>query len=179
MGQLILSLKLKGGEREKVNVIISVTAELGLTIISKDTATGAVVFRPTLGAAVAYTGEFQIVIERGAYADVHDAVEVFAENGSHVCGYSGSIIRARLGSLVNAEEGATVFAENGSFVTAYEGSAIEAFYGAQIKARFGSYVIKHLGALVDRFCGCTVVDSFGKTISHIVETGTGGRLMGR
>ncbi len=160
-------------------MIISVTAELGLTVISKDTATGAIVFCPTLAASVAYTGEFQIVIERGAYADVHDGVEVFAENGAHVSGYSGSIIRARLGAMVTAEDGATVFAENGSFVTAYEGSAIEAFYGAQIKARFGSYVIKHLGALVDRFCGCTVVDSFGKTISHIVETGTGGRLMGR
>ncbi len=160
-------------------MILSVTAELGLTIISKDTANGAIVFRPALADSIAYTGEFQIVIERGAYADVHDAVEVIAENGSHVCGYSGSRIRARLGSLVTAEEGAIVFAENGSFVTAYDGSAIEAFYGAQIKARFGSYVIQHLGALVDRFSGCTVVDSFGTAISHIVQTGTGGRLMGR
>jgi hypothetical protein len=158
-------------------MILYVTAALGHTTITKNTETGAVHFNSASGVSEAYTGEFQIVIDQGAYAEVQGDIEVIAENGSHVSGFCGSRILARFGAMVQAEENCYVVAEYGAFVTAFDGSRVDALYGSQIKARCGSYVVVQEGALVDQFCGCVVVDSSGIAVSRGTLVTT--TLMGR
>ena len=46
-------------------MILYVTAALGLTNISKDTETGAIVFRPAFAQAEAYTGHLTIIADHG------------------------------------------------------------------------------------------------------------------
>jgi hypothetical protein len=170
--------RIRGDEGKEIIMILYVTAALGLTNISKDSVTGAIVFRPAFAQAEAYTGDLQIIADQGSYVDVDGDIEVIAENGSRLCGYRGSRILARLGASVTAEEGSYVFAEYGSFVTAYDGSRVDAMYGSQIKARFGCYVVAQEGALVDQFCGSTVVDCDGGNIS-LIGTSVSTTLMGR
>jgi hypothetical protein len=162
-------------------MILHVTAELGLTKISRDTETGAIVFTPSFGQAESYmlsASVDQIVALQGAFVNVECEFPVIAESCSRVFAFDGSCIFGQFGSEVIGENGSFIRAENGCFATAYDGCRVEALAGSHIKARFGSYVVVHEGALVDSFGGATLVDPSGESFALLSQV-VPNRMMGR
>ena len=161
-------------------MIFYVTAEVGLTRISKDTDTGAIIFTPSFAETECHNlaEHDQIVVCSGAYVNVECSFPVTAADCSRVFAFWGAHIDGLFGSEVIAEQGAFVRAENGCYVTAYDGSRIEALPGSHVKARFGSHVVVHPGAVIDEFGGATVVDPSGDAFA-LLRSSVPNRMMGR